>query len=554
MRNKLLIILIFFLAFVLRFWQLGENPSSLDWDEASLGYNAYSILKSGRDEYGSFLPLAIRSFGDYKPALYTYLTVIPVAIFGLNEFSTRFISALFGTLTVIVAYFLIKELFPRKSSIFYFLFSIFFSLSPWHIQFSRVAFEANTALFFFTSGIWLFLKSIRQGKFFVLSFISFALSAYSYHSPRLVIPILVVGMTFIYRKEIIRQIKWFIVAVVIFILMIIPIVAQFRFSTAARFGSVTVINPSERLGPSIKSIEYDSARGDSLGKLMHNRRIVFGREILAGYLDHFNFDFLFLKGDPPGRHHASGMGMLYWFDLPFVLIGLFYLLRNRDKGASTILWWFLVAPIASSLTSGTPHAVRALLYLPTYQIFTAFGVVRLLDYFKNSPSRSRFATPGRWPNGLLPGVMSNGILFLFFSFFVLNFFYYLHMYWIHTPSEYASEWQYGYREAVEEVAKIEQHYDKVVVTYRYDQPYIYFLYYNKIDPTWYQKNWGSGEIERFGRNFGKYEFRNIDWEKDKNLTNTVLVGTPGEIPENTAGLIKEINFPDGFVAFRIVAR
>ena len=123
MTKKILLIFIFLLAFILRFWDLGSNPPSLDWDEASLGYNAYSLLKSGKDEYGTFLPLSIRSFGDYKPPLYTYLTTIPVAIFGLNEFSTRFISAFFGTLTVLMGYYLVKELFPRQSSIFYLLFS-----------------------------------------------------------------------------------------------------------------------------------------------------------------------------------------------------------------------------------------------------------------------------------------------------------------------------------------------------------------------------------------------------------------------------------------------
>ena len=88
--KKAFLIVIFLLAFTLRFWQLGQNPPSLDWDEASLGYNAYSLFKTGADEYGNKWPLAIRSFGDYKPPLYTYLTIPSVAIFGLNEFAIRF--------------------------------------------------------------------------------------------------------------------------------------------------------------------------------------------------------------------------------------------------------------------------------------------------------------------------------------------------------------------------------------------------------------------------------------------------------------------------------
>lgn len=536
MKSKLLIIAIFLLAFLLRFWQLGNNPSSLDWDEASLGYNAYSILKTGRDEYGNFLPLSIRSFGDYKPPVYTYLTVIPVELFGLNEFSTRAISALFGTLSVIIGYLLVKELFPRKSSSFFLLFSIFFSLSPWHIQFSRVAFEANTALFFLVAGIWLFLKGAKNGKYFLPSMISFGISLYSYHSPRLIVPILILGSCFIYRNEIRKQLKWFIAVLVILVFMAIPILQQMR-STEARFGSVTVLNPLERLGPSINAIEYDQEKGDVLGKLMHNRRIIFARDIVAGYLDHFNFDFLFLTGDPPGRHHAAGTGMLYIWDLPFIILGLLGILGELGKKENKMLvWWFLVAPLASAVTTGTPHAVRALFYLPVYQIFIAIGVIGLIGQIRRK----------------LESWQGRSIIVFVFLLFLANFFYYLHMYYVHTPIEYSKEWQYGYKEVVEEVAKLEPNYNRIIVTYRYDQPYIYFLFYEKIDPVWYQKNWGGGEIKRAERSFGRYEFRNIDWEKDSKLPNTLLVGTPGEIPEKASRIIKQINFLDGTPAFRIV--
>ena len=135
-----------------------------------------------------------------------------------------------------------------------------------------------------------------------------------------------------------------------------------------------------------------------------------------------------------------------------------------------------------------------------------------------------------------------------------NVYYYLHMYWIHTPIEYAKEWQYGYKEAVAEVQKIEENYSKVVVTYKYDQPYIYLLFYNKIDPSWYQNNWGSGEVLRAERSFGKYEFRNLSWEKDTQLKNVIFVGAPDEIPVDTQGKLSQIYNPDGSVVFRIVAR
>ncbi len=176
------------------------------------------------------------------------------------------------------------------------------------------------------------------------------------------------------------------------------------------------------------------------------------------------------------------------------------------------------------------------MYLPTYQIFIGAGIV----YFLGILQFARFRQ-------LLINIAV-------FTLFLLNFFYYLHMYWIHTPIEYASSWQYGYKQAVEVVKNYEANYDKTVVTYAYDQPYIYFLFYNQTDPFWYQANWGRAEIQRANRSYGKFIFRNIDWTKDDKLSRTLFVGTPQEIPDGVAGLIKDIKFPDGTVALRIVGR
>ena len=114
MSIKIRIILIFIvgLAFGLRFYNVWDNPPALSWDEVSIGYNAYSILKTGRDEHGRFLPIdTFVGYGDYKPPLAIYITVPFVALFGLNELAVRLPSVLFGTLTVLLTYFLVQELF-----------------------------------------------------------------------------------------------------------------------------------------------------------------------------------------------------------------------------------------------------------------------------------------------------------------------------------------------------------------------------------------------------------------------------------------------------------
>ena len=108
--SRILLVCIFLLGFFLRFYKISGVPVSLFWDEASHAYNAYSILKTGRDEYGERYPLILRSFDDYKRAGYAYLTILPVALFGLNEFSTRFTSAFLGSLTILIVFFLAQAL------------------------------------------------------------------------------------------------------------------------------------------------------------------------------------------------------------------------------------------------------------------------------------------------------------------------------------------------------------------------------------------------------------------------------------------------------------
>ncbi|MBU0570240.1 glycosyltransferase family 39 protein, partial [Patescibacteria group bacterium] len=163
---KLCLFIILLVATFLRLWKLGSIPSHLTPDEASLGYNAYSILKTGRDEYGKFLPIIFKSFGDYKPGFYIYLTVPFVAIFGLTEFAVRLPGALAGVVAVWLIYKIVKILSFRFTSLqndnetrklengnkhslrqgqwkLEILTAFLLAVSPWHIHFSRGAWEVN---------------------------------------------------------------------------------------------------------------------------------------------------------------------------------------------------------------------------------------------------------------------------------------------------------------------------------------------------------------------------------------------------------------------------
>ncbi|MCL5431555.1 MAG: glycosyltransferase family 39 protein [Patescibacteria group bacterium] len=188
-----LLILVTFLGALLRFRDITINPPNINTDEAAIGYNAYSILKTGRDEYGQPFPLAFRSFDDYKPPLYIYMTVPSVAVFGLNEFAVRFPSALLGILAIPIVFFLTRELLDNlpASRQIGLLSSFLLAISPWHIQFTRTAYETGSNAFFTGLGLLLFLKGLKNKWFLVGAGIVFGLQTYLYQASKVFVPMLI---------------------------------------------------------------------------------------------------------------------------------------------------------------------------------------------------------------------------------------------------------------------------------------------------------------------------------------------------------------------------
>ncbi len=542
--KKIIFILIIFLASFLRLWQLGQVPPSPDWDEAALGYNAYSILQTGRDEYGKFLPVVLRSFDDYKPALYTYLTIPFVKVFGLNVLAVRLPSAIFGILTVLTGYFLVKELFGNRKIAFATMFLL--AISPWHIQFSRIAFESNVGLAFNVFAIFLFLKGLKKPWLLLFSAFIAGLNFYTYQSEKVFTPLIFLALLIIFRKEVVAISKKYLFAAAFIALVItLPMIGFMITDKAALSRAQGVSFFSDKtpfLKENVQRLTFDRQNNDFLGLIFDNRRILYSKTIISNYLSHFELNW-FLKGDLT-RHHAPGMGLLYIFELPFLLIGIYLLIfGNFDKKIKAfILSWFLIAPIPASVTSGVPHAVRALNFLPTFQIFTAIGVLTVLA--KVSSIKYQVLS-----------IKAKYILYLFILlFFILNFFYYLNQYFIQQNYFNSQDWQYGYKEAVSGVLEIEGKYDKVVINNKpyLDQSYMFFLFYAKYPPNLYQNeaSYASGGF-RENHKFGKFEFRPFDWNQES--SNTLLVGMPSDFPEG-AKVIRTINFLDGIGAIKIVEK
>lgn len=522
MKTKIFLAILL-LSFVLRFYKLGQIPLSLDWDENSNAYNAYSILKTGRDEYGTFLPITNRSFDDYKPPLYMYLNIPTVAIFGLTPIAARLPSAIFGFLTVPVIYFLTKILFSdlskQKKEITALISMLFVAISPWHIQFSRVGFEANVGLFFAVSSITTFLLGFSNKKWLIPSAFLLGLSAYSYHTQRIFVPLLFLAAFAIYKKQIFQISKKYLASfVVLTILVGLPLVILIPPKVILQRFEVTTGRPNlEDIERSIKFIEQDSTA--TFAKYIHNRRLVIGQTWFGNYLSHFSPNFLFTKGDDNFRHHIQNMGMVYFFELPLLLIGIYLLIKKKTKGATLILMWLLLAPVAATPATPTPHANRSLPMDVPLQIISAYALTFIL-FYKKSLTKIVIIISSIWIS--------------------LSFLIYIHNYYSHYPYEMASFWQYGYKEAVLESEKIKDNYESIHVSKSIEQAYAFWLFNTKYDPGTFQK-----EGSRY--HFDKYYF---DEEKPPESSNELFISDFERFPDSFI-VIKQINYPNGTPAVMI---
>lgn len=536
----ILLFTIIVLAGVLRFWQLGKVPLSPDWDEVSLGYNAYSIMHTGRDEYGKLLPIVLESFGDYKPALYSYLSIPSIAVFGLNVFAVRFPSAVFGILTVLAVFFLIKELFKRNDIAL--LSTFLLAISPWHVQFSRVAFETNVGLAFNVFGALFFLKGFKKPWLLTLSALFFGLNLYVYQSEKVFTPLLFLLLVAIYWKDVWKlPKKYLITAGLLGLLIILPMVSYTALNKngLARAEGVSILSPTSDVSQeNARRYLYDTTHHDIIGLVLDNRRFTYIKAALGNYLSHFDVNWLFITGDI-GRHHAPDMGLMYLWEMPFLFMGLYWLFfgKYNVKTKLTIFGWFLLAPVPAAITTGVPHAVRTLNFLPTFQIFTALGVLQAILFFKNRTLKNV-------PYGV--GIIGIVVLFALF-----NFVYYLDQYFVQTNYFAASSWLYGYEKIIPATEKLANSYHTVLVTDKapLDQSYIFFLFYMQYDPKLYQQQAAQpSEVHHFG----KYVFRPLNWPQDSQMKNTLIVGNAQEFPDNVSGTVQTIYNVDGTPFAKIV--
>ena len=587
-KSLLLLILITLLGGLVRFFWLDRFPVAPNWDEISHGYNAYSILMTGKDEWGFRLPLIFRAFGDYKLPLYIYLTVFPVWAFGLSVFSIRFISALAGTLAIPGIFLLVRALFPphdadhknsslrggtdlpagrqawQSHSINLPLISAFFlALLPWHFFISRPALEANLSLTLIIFGFYFLVKWVnvpRTDNFaLITSMVLLGLSLHTYNTARVFVPLLLLAFLIIYwpslrggidlpagrqaRQSRIRSIIAFL------ILTFFAAIVAFQIFTGvgtARYSKLNIITESTAYTLGQRRIE--SGLPPIIAKFVFNRPVYFVQTFINNYFEYFTPAFFNQSRGAQSQFAIPGANLLGFPVMILFLIGLFYLLKNlREKSHLFLLAWLLLAPVASALTVDPPQALRPNPMIPTIVIIAGLGLIFSLNHV--SSGVKKFVT---------------AIVVVLIA---LNFGIYVNNYLTLYPKVYSESWMYGYRE-VFEYLNTQKNFNKIFISKRYGEPHIFYAFFNKLSPTEIQP---GGDNIRFEKSdwfwtdkIGEVYFIN-DWQIPATKLSTLPLESGGEVPTTKsllvaspdnlpagANILKTINFLDGSTAFKII--
>lgn len=420
------ILAIILLAILVRFVGLSALPPALNRDEAALGYNAYSILKTGKDEHGQKFPLAFKSIGDYKMPLYIYAAVLPVKLFGLNDFSIRFWSAFAGVISVIMIYLITKK--P--------LAALLMALNPWAVFYSRIAYEANLALALFLVGLWLLLNKKPLG------FIFWLLSCLAYSSALIFIPLFFIFFYYRYRPKIIPSILFIVLFSFIFI-------GLWRVSSQKQ--NITVFSDPYLIDTYNKERTLQYQKNPLKTKIFYNKYVYFGQIVVKNYLSTFSPQFLVLKGDNHPWHQIPKVGNFYFIEIILALIGMFKLKKHK----LLFFAWLLLTPLASAITIDAPHSTRSIFLLPIILILASAGLQKIKKFLP-----------------LIAVIYFINVVYVGYQ--------YLKVY----PTKVAGSLPVGLKE---NLLQLDQSTPAITLSGVHDSIYLYALVYLKIDPQLFQQ-------------------------------------------------------------------
>ncbi len=507
---------------LIRLYSLTQVPPALHGDESGIGYNAYSLIRTGVDEYGKSYPFTFRN--DFSPLIF-YATLPWVFLMGFSDLSTRLPTAFIGILFLPVIYLLVIKLFENQKLALLTTFLIM--MASWHIRSSRMALEMIWALFFQLIGILLFLSDSSKHRWkLVFSFISFGLSVITYQSAKITTPLIILSLILLNIDSFKK--RWKIYLVLLSLCIVPPLLGYFlaRPFKDMRFVGISVFAVWRSMLPPNTSTFSMS----NLFSLIHM--------IVDNYLKHFDPRILFFDSSSLRYFQVENVGMFYVWQIFGIASGLFFLIRNiKQKASQFILSLIIISPVPASLTSGVPFANigRNLLMFPALEIICAIGIMGTFRFVRKTYGK-------KWV--LIFTILFSVVISWQFGLFMNNYF-------LDMPTRFASFWGQPLKEAMPFITKQETSVNKIVITDSVKQAYMYLLLYGKKEPIWVQEQIKVRHPIVGYSKIGKYEFRPIDWSTEQNEPNVLLVGSTQEIPENDS-ILYEVKQSDNKVLLRVV--
>lgn len=491
------------------FFKINKAPPCLDADEASFAYNAYSILKTGRDEYGSLLPLRLKAFGDNRMPLITYLDIPWIKILGLNETAARMVNFPFVILFPIVVYLLAYELFNNKKGAL--LAALFTALSVGLQSIGRQTHEAYLTAFFLTLATYFFVRYINKkvNTDLYLFFAVFFIDLFGYHSTRLWAGFYFLVMLFYVLK---KKISW--KHLLIFLASLLIFATTDIIYKPTRITNLLFFNTD-----GFKAKVYELRIEGGL-RFLYNKATVGIRDVSLEYMKYFSPQFLAINGDDNYRFGYPEMSPITPIEYIFMFIGIYFLFRNKEKWRYFILMLLLFAPSSAILAWAGQSLTRSLFILIPAVVIAAYGI----SQFGKQKTLLIFMT----------------IMGCYFIMALYNWDFYLNHFSKRAVTIRA--WQCGYKELGDYVKNNYDKFDKFYITQKNGQPYIFMLFYLKYPPSEYQKvaslskpdQYGFGQVDKFDKFV--FNLDNID-KKEKDIA---IIGYPDDFPENERGKLPSI--------------
>lgn len=506
---------------------LADFPTGFTPDEAAFGYNAYSLLKTGADEWGTpglqLLVSNMRSFGDYKLPLYAFLTIPSILFMGLNEFATRLPNALIGTAAIVAVYFAAKALAIAQARIA----ALLMAVSPWAVGMSRGAFEANLATFFFPAGIALYLS-----RFWAVGAIFFSLGFYSYHSARLILIPLFILLALFYRTK--HTLKFG----ALLLLLCLPGLFSFTNKSSARLKDVGIFSPTDNW-QSVSDRRFTAritGLPDPVARIFSNKVVALGSDLTKSYLSLLSPQFLFTEGAREATYGLiPGRGLLFYAHMGLIIFFLVMLCRKPTQTTIFLTLCFLLSLVPAALSKGPGFpANRAVVALPFIILMAVSSLPKI--------------------SHLLKFVVVAAIL-VQSTFFIEDYFF-------HSQFILSRSMNYGWAETLKRAIPIAQEYESVNVSRSLSEPHIFIAFYSSYPPQEYQiaaQDWlvfeekGLRFLDQYdGYYLGKFRFGDLNYGLAPKQP-TLYIGKPEEFPIEQAGFF-QINYPDGTPAFRVAEK